>query len=141
MVKDYNIEPHIALLSYSNFGSNDGFGPDKMKKVAEYLHKNHPDLIVDGEIQANFAINNELLSERFPFSKLAGKPVNTMIFPNLSSGNIAYKMLQSMGDIKVIGPILNGLKKPVHILQLGSSVEEIVDMIFVAVNDAIKLDK
>lgn len=140
MVKDFNIEPHIALLSYSNFGSNDGFGPDKMKKVAEHLHKNHPNLIVDGEIQANFAINNELLSERFPFSKLAGNPVNTMIFPNLSSGNIAYKMLQSMGDIKVIGPILNGLKKPVHILQLGSSVEEIVDMIIVAGNDAVKMD-
>lgn len=141
IVKSFNIEPHIALLSYSNFGSTDGYSPVNMKKVASYFHYNHPDMIVDGEIQANFALNNELLSERFPFSKLVGKDVNTLIFPNLSSGNIAYKLLQSMGEIKVIGPILNGLKKPVHILQLGSSVEEIVDMIIVAVNDAINLDQ
>jgi len=140
MVKGFNIEPNIALLSYSNFGSNDGFGPDNMKKVASYLHKNHPDIVVDGELQANFALNDELLSERFPFSKLAGNPVNTLIFPNLSSGNITYKILQSMGEARVIGPILNGFKKPVHILQLGSSVEEIVDMIIVAVNDAIKIE-
>ncbi len=141
VVKSFNIEPHIALLAYSNFGSSDGFGPDKMRNVAAYMHKNHPELIVDGEIQANFALDDQLLSQRFPFSKLAGKPVNTLIFPNLSSGNIAYKIVQSMSDAKVIGPVLNGLKKPVHILQLGSSVEEIVDMIIVAVNDAIKLDK
>ena len=141
MVRGFNIEPHIALLSYSNFGSNVGDGPDKMKKAASYLHQNHPDIIVDGEIQANFALNDELLSDRFPFSKLAGKPVNTLIFPNLSSGNITYKILQAMGESKVIGPILNGLKKPVHILQLGSSVEEIVDMIIVAVNDAIKMEE
>lgn len=141
MVKSFNIEPNIALLSYSNFGSNDGFSPKNMKNVASYFHYNHPDIIVDGEIQANFALNNELLSERFPFSKLAGKDVNTLIFPNLSSGNITYKLLQYMGDSKVIGPVLNGLKKPIHILQLGSSVEEIVDMIIVAVNDAIKLEK
>lgn len=141
IIKGFNIEPHIALLSYSNFGSSEGFGSGKMREVAEFLHNQHPDLIVDGEIQANFALNNKLLSKRFPFSKLAGEPVNTLIFPNLSSGNIAYKMLQSMGEARVIGPILNGLKKPVHILQLGSSVEEIVDMIIVAVNDAIELDK
>jgi malate dehydrogenase (oxaloacetate-decarboxylating)(NADP+) len=141
MVKSYHIEPHIALLSYSNFGSNDGYSPENMKQVAAYLHKHHPEIIVDGELQANFALNDELLSERFPFSKLAGNPVNTLIFPNLSSGNIAYKLLQSMGETKMIGPILNGLKKPVHILQLGSSVEEIVDMMIVAVNDAIMLDE
>jgi malate dehydrogenase (oxaloacetate-decarboxylating)(NADP+) len=140
MVKGFHIEPHIALLSYSNFGSNDGFGPSKMKEVAKYMHANHKDLIVDGEIQANFALNEDLLKERFPFSKLVGHPVNTLIFPNLSSGNIAYKMIQSMSETKIIGPILNGLKKPVHILQLGSSVEEIVDMIIVAVNDAIKIE-
>jgi len=141
VVKGFNIEPHIAMLAYSNFGSNDGNNPDKMKQVVAKLHDSHPDLIVDGEIQANFALNDELLSERFPFSKLSGKPVNTLIFPDLSSGNIAYKMLQSMSNIKVIGPILTGLKAPVHILQLSSSVEEIVDMITVAVNDAIKLDE
>jgi malate dehydrogenase (oxaloacetate-decarboxylating)(NADP+) len=138
IVRAYEIEPHIALLSYSNFGSADGYSPINMKKAAAYFHKHHPEIFVDGELQANFALNNELLSERFPFSKLAGKPVNTLIFPNLSSGNIAYKLIQSMGDSRVIGPLLNGLRKPVHILQLGSSVEEIVDMIIVAVNDAAK---
>ncbi|OYT17564.1 MAG: NADP-dependent malic enzyme [Bacteroidetes bacterium 4572_77] len=140
-VKDLNIEPHIALLSYSNFGSSTGFSPNKMKDVASFLHANHPDLIVDGELQANFALNDELLSQRFPFSKLVGKPVNTLIFPNLSSGNAAYKLLQSMSDVKVIGPILTGLKHPVHILQLGSSVEEIVDMMIMAANDAIRRDQ
>ncbi len=137
-VKNLNIEPHIALLSYSNFGSSDGSSPSKMKDAASYLHVVHPDLIVDGELQANFALNDELLSQRFPFSKLVGKKVNTLIFPDLSSGNIAYKLIQSMGNAKLIGPILTGLSKPVHILQLGSSVEEIVDMMIVAVNDAIK---
>lgn len=140
-VKNYNIEPHIALLSYSNFGSSLGYSPNKMKKVAAHMHEHHKDIIVDGEIQANFALNQELLSERFPFSKLVDKKVNTLIFPNLSSGNTAYKLLQSLGDYRTIGPILSGLKKPVHILQLGSSVEEIVDMIIVAVNDAIKMEK
>lgn len=137
VVKNFNIEPHIALLSYSNFGSNDGFSPSNMKDVAAFMHKNHPELIVDGELQANFALNQELLEQRFPFSKLVGHPVNTLIFPNLSSGNIAYKLIQALGDYKLIGPILTGLNKPVHILQLGSSVEEIVDMIIVAVNDVI----
>jgi len=140
-VQNFNIEPNIALLSYSNFGSSDGFSPNRMKEVAAFLHENHPELVVDGEIQANFALNEKLLAERFPFSKLAGKKVNTLIFPNLSSGNIAYKLLQAIGDCKVIGPVLIGLKKPVHILQLGSSVEEIVDMVIVAVNDAIKHNK
>jgi len=136
VVKRFSIEPNIGLLSYSNFGSSSGYSPTNMKNVAAYMHENHPDIVVDGELQANFALNQELLEERFPFSKLVGKKVNTLIFPNLSSGNIAYKLLQSLGDCKTIGPVLNGLKKPVHILQLGSSVEEIVDMIIVAVNDA-----
>jgi len=140
-VKSFNIEPNIALLSYSNYGSSDGYSPSKMRDVAKYLHENHKDITVDGELQANFALNSELLEERFPFSDLVGKKVNTLIFPNLSSGNIAYKLLQSLGDCRTIGPILSGLKKPVHILQLGSSVEEIVDMIIVAVNDAIKEKK
>jgi len=140
-VKSFNIEPNIALLSYSNFGSSEGFSPTKMQEVSAFLHKNHPDLIVDGDVQANFALNNELLTERFPFSKLAGKKVNTLIFPNLTSGNIAYKLLQSMGKYRVIGPILSGLKKPIHILQLGSTVEEIVDMAIVAVNDVLSMEK
>jgi len=140
-VKSFNIEPNIALLTYSNFGSSEGFSPTRMQEVAAYLHKNHPDLVVDGDVQANFALNKELFAERYPFSKLAGKKVNTLIFPNLSSGNIAYKLLQSMGKYRVIGPILSGLKKPIHILQLGSTVEEIVDMAIVAVNDVLSMEK
>ncbi|NOR86543.1 MAG: NADP-dependent malic enzyme [Bacteroidales bacterium] len=140
-VRNLHIEPNIALLSYSNFGSSDGFSPSKMRDVASYLHKNHPDLVVDGELQADFALNNELLADRFPFSKLVGKDVNTLIFPNLSSGNIAYKLLQIISEYKVIGPVLSGLDKPVHILQMGSSVEEIVDMIIVAVNDIVKREE
>ena len=135
-VRQFGIEPRIALLSYSNFGSNRGFSPNNMRDVAAYLHKNHPDLIVDGELQANFALNKELLKSRFPFSKLAEKGANVLIFPNLSSGNIAYKLLQTTTDFKVIGPILNGFNKSVHILQLGSSVEEIVDIAMIASIDA-----
>lgn len=135
-VRQFGIEPRIALLSYSNFGSNDGFSPNTMRKVAAYLHKHHPDLIVDGEMQANFALNKELLKRKFPFSKLADTGANTLIFPNLSSGNIAYKLLQSTTDYKVIGPILNGFKKSAHVLQLGSSVEEIVDIAMIASIDA-----
>lgn len=135
-VRHFGIEPRIALLSYSNFGSNQGFSPNNMRDVAAYLHKNHPDIIVDGELQANFALNKELLKRKFPFSKLAETGANTLIFPNLSSGNIAYKLLQSATDFKVIGPILNGFKKSAHILQLGSTVEEIVDIAMVASIDA-----
>jgi malate dehydrogenase (oxaloacetate-decarboxylating)(NADP+) len=135
-VRQFGIEPRIALLSYSNFGSNDGFSPNTMREVAAYLHKHYPDLIVDGEMQANFALNKELLKRKFPFSKLADKGANTLIFPNLSSGNIAYKLMQTATDFKVIGPILNGFKKSAHVLQLGSSVEEIVDIAMIASIDA-----
>ena len=124
------------MLSYSNFGSSDGEDAVKMRKAVEYLHKNYPDLIVDGEIQANFALNRELRSEIFSFSELGNKKTNTLIFPNLSSGNIAYKLMQEMGGYEAVGPILLGMKKPVHILQLGSSVREIVNMVAVAVTDA-----
>ena len=93
-------------------------------------------MIVDGDMQANFALNNELLKEQFPFSDLVDKKVNTLIFPNLASGNIAYKLLQEMGAAEAIGPVLIGLKKPVHVLQLGSSVREIVNMVTIAVVDA-----
>ena len=135
-VRHFGIEPRVALLSYSNFGSNQGFSPTAMRDVASYLHKNHPDLIVDGELQANFALNNKMLKSRFPFSKLAEKGANILIFPNLSSGNIAYKLMQSTTDFKVVGPILNGFKKSVHILQLSSTVEEIVDIAMIASIDA-----
>ncbi len=132
-VKQFNITPRIALLSYSNFGSAEGEVPNKMREAVEILHKNYPGMIVDGEMQANFALNNELLKEQFPFSDIVDKKVNTLIFPNLASGNIAYKLIQEMGGAEAIGPIVIGLKKPVHILQLGSSVREIVNMITIAV--------
>ncbi|OFY84664.1 MAG: malic enzyme [Bacteroidetes bacterium RIFCSPLOWO2_12_FULL_35_15] len=132
-VKQFNITPRIALLSYSNFGSAEGEVPNKMRDAVQILHKNYPGMIVDGEMQANFALNNELLKEQFPFSDLIDKKVNTLIFPNLASGNIAYKLIQEMGGAEAIGPIVIGLKRPVHILQLGSSVREIVNMITIAV--------
>ena len=135
-VKQYNIVPRIAMLSYSNFGSAQGEVPDKVSKAVSILHKNYPGLIVDGDIQANFAINNNLLKEQFPFSNLADKDVNTFIFPNLASGNISYKLMQELGGAEAIGPVLMGLNKPVHVLQLGSSVREIVNMIIIAVVDA-----
>lgn len=135
-VRQFNIVPRIALLSYSNFGSADGVVPEKVREAVAILHRDYPGLIVDGDLQANFALNNELLKEVFPFSELVGKKVNTLIFPNLASGNIAYKMMQELGGAEAIGPILLGMKKPVHILQLGSSVREIVNMVTIAVMDA-----
>ncbi|WP_131536325.1 NADP-dependent malic enzyme [Pedobacter nototheniae] len=134
-VKQFNIKPRIALLSYSNFGSNDGVTPNKVRETVKLLHKNHPEVVVDGEMQGNFAINNELLKDNFPFSTLADAPANTLIFPNLESGNIAYKLLQELGGAEAVGPILLGLNKPVHIVQLGSSVREIVNMVTIAVVD------
>ncbi len=135
-VRKLRIVPRIALLSYSNFGSSGGAGASKMAEAAAILRERHPDLIVDGEIQANFALNEELLSETFPFSTLHGRQVNTLIFPNLSAGNIAYKLLQEMAGLEAQGPVLLGMDKPFHILQMGSSVREILDMIRLAVVDA-----
>jgi malate dehydrogenase (oxaloacetate-decarboxylating)(NADP+) len=135
-VKQFNITPKMAMLSYSNFGSAEGAVPTKVAEAVKILHNNYPGLIVDGDIQANFAVNNDLLKEQFPFSTLADKDVNTFIFPNLASGNIAYKLMQELGGAEAIGPVLMGLKKPVHVLQLGSSVREIVNMITIAVVDA-----
>lgn len=136
MVRKFKVTPRIALLSYSNFGSSPGKDPEKMAKAVEILHEKHPSLVVDGEVQANFALNNDLMLEKFSFSHLANKQVNTLIFPNLSAGNIAYKLLQEMTDGDAIGPVLVGLKKSIHVLQLGSTVREIVNMVKVAVIDA-----
>ncbi len=135
-VKEMGINPTIAMLSYSNFGSAKGQDPEKVKKAVELLHQKHPEICVDGDIQANFALNNELMQENFPFSQLVNKNVNTFIFPNLSSGNIAFKFAQFFGNTESVGPILMGFDKSVHFLQLGSSVREIVNMITVAVIDA-----
>jgi len=134
-VRKFNISPRIALLSYSNFGSNEGIVPDKVRKAVKILHKEHPELLVDGDLQGNFAINNGLLRDNFPFSKLIDAPANTLVFPNLESGNIAYKLLQELGGAEAVGPILIGMNKPVHIVQLGSSVREIVNMVTIAVLD------
>ncbi len=135
-IKQYNIEPRIALLSYSNFGSSVGELPHKIQEAVKILHKHHPDLIVDGDVQANVALNKQLMGDNFPFSKIKGEPANTFIFPNLAAGNIAYKLLQELNVAEAIGPVLLGLNKSVHILQLGSSVREIVNMITIAVIDA-----
>jgi len=130
------VKPNIALLSYSNFGSAKGEVPEKVSKAVAYLHKNNPEITIDGDVQANFAMNNELLKENFPFSTLVDKDVNTFIFPNLASGNIAYKFAQSFGHSESMGPVLLGFNKSVHFLQLGSSIREIVNMVAVAVIDA-----
>lgn len=135
-VRRFNIKPRIALLSYSNFGSNDGPVSVKVRDAVRLLHKNNPEVVVDGELQANFALNKELLQSNFPFSTLNGEAANTLIFPNLESGNIAYKLLQEVGNAEAVGPILLGMNKPVHVLQLDSSVREIVNMVTIAVVDA-----
>ena len=135
-IRKFKVTPRIALLSYSNFGSAPGEDSNKMAKAVEIIHEKYPTLTVDGEVQANFAMNNEMMMDQFPFSELANKEVNTFIFPNLSSGNIAYKLLQEMTEGEAIGPVLVGLRKSVHVLQLGSSVREIVNMVKIAVVDA-----
>ena len=136
IVKRFNIQPNIAMLSYSNFGSVDADSPIRVREAVAKLHLEHPELSVDGEIQANIALDQELLKNSFPFSKNLGSRVNTLIFPNLSSANIAYKLLNKTAGFEIIGPILNGMNKPVHVLQMGSGVNEIVNMIMVAVMEA-----
>jgi len=135
-VRFFDTNPRIALLSYTNFGSGKGEVPEKVVKATALAKAKFPDLIIDGEIQANIAINKELQKELYPFSKLAQLGANTLIFPDLASGNIAYKLLQEIGGSEAIGPILMGMRKPVHVLQLGSSVREIVNMTAIAVVDA-----
>jgi malate dehydrogenase (oxaloacetate-decarboxylating)(NADP+) len=140
-IKSLRLTPRIALLSYSNFGSSRTEGSGKMARAAARIKKNNPNLIVDGEIQADFALNKEKMEHLFDFSELSEKSANTLIFPNLESGNIAYKLIQELEDTDSIGPILVGMKKPVHILQLGSSVREIVNMITLAAVDAQIINK
>jgi len=135
-VQQFNIKPRVAMLSFSNFGSSDDPNAKKIMEAVKLLQSRFPGLVVDGEMQANFALNPTLLQDNFAFSELAKEGANTLIFPNLDSGNIAYKLLQEMGTAEAIGPVLLGMKKPVHILQLGSSVREIVNMITIAVIDA-----
>ena len=140
-VKRFNVKPRLAMLSYSNFGSNIGDISDKVREAVSILHKEHPEIVADGEIQANFALNKNLLTDNFPFSTLNGEPANTLVFPNLESGNIAYKLLQEVGNAEAVGPVLLGMNKPIHVLQLDSSVREIVNMVTIAVVDAIEHEK
>lgn len=135
-VRKFNMEPVIAMLSYSNFGSVRNDSTKRVEDAVTYLHTNHPDLVVDGEMQANCAFNKELRMKLFPFSKIGNKDVNTLIFPNLSSGNIAYKMMNELGNADVIGPILLGMRKPIHVLQMQCTVREIVNMTAITVVDA-----
>ncbi len=134
--KFFDVVPRVAALSYSNFGSSKGELPDKVREAVRMVKEVNPDLIIDGDIQANVALNTELQQEMYPFSKLAKDGANTLIFPNLASANIAYKLLMEIGGAETIGPILLGMKKPVHVLQLGSSIREIVNIAAIAVVDA-----
>ena len=141
MTRMFGMEPVIAMVSFSNFGSSSNESANKVREAVAYLHNYYPDLIVDGEIQSDFALNPEMLKAKFPFSKLAGKKVNTLIFPNLEAANITYKLLKELYKVDSIGPIMLGMEKAVHIFQLGASVEEMVNMVAVAVVDAQEKDK
>jgi malate dehydrogenase (oxaloacetate-decarboxylating)(NADP+) len=135
-VKLFGVEPVVALLSYNNFGSSLFPQAKKVSQAVSYLHRLYPDLIADGPVQSDFALNNEMLGERFPFSLLHNQKVNTLIFPNLDAANITYKIIKELDDTLSIGPILMGLRQSAHILQLGASVDEIVNMAAVAGIDA-----
>lgn len=140
-MKMFGLQPVIAMISYANFGSSKDPHASKVREAVELLHKSNPDMIVDGELQTDFALNPEMLQKKFPFSKLAGKKVNALIFPNLDSANSNYKLLKELNGVESIGPIMLGMRKPVHILQLGASVEEMVNMAAVAVVDAQQKEK
>ena len=135
-VRRFSMDAKIAMLSYSNFGSVTSGQSRDVARAVEILHKKHPNIVVDGEIQANFALDQELRNSVFPFNELSKHRTNTLIFPDLNSGNIAYKLVGEMGEAEMIGPVLLGLKKPVHVLQMGSTVREIVNMVTIAVVDA-----
>ncbi|MDP3914742.1 MAG: NADP-dependent malic enzyme [Bacteroidota bacterium] len=132
----FNTEPVMAMLSYSNFGERSAGSPAMVHDAVEYLHKNYPEMLIDGEMQVNFALDRELRHDKFPFSKIDGMNVNTLIFPNLSSASIAYKLMLEIGMSETIGPIQMGLNKPVHILNVESSVRDILNMVTIAVVDA-----
>ena len=140
-VKFFNEEPRVAVLSYSNFGSIKGEIPRKAQKAVELAKERFPELIIDGDIQANIAVNRKIQKDIYPFSELSENGANTLIFPNLASGNIAYKLVMELGSAQAIGPVLMGMKKPIHILQLGSSIREIVNMTAVAVMHAQIMEK
>lgn len=135
-VERFNIQPRIALVTYANYGSASGVDAEKMRAATAILKKRNPSMIVEGEMQAHLAFNTALMKENHPFSDLADGAANTLIFPNLSASNIAYNLLKEAAELETIGPVLLGMKKPVHVLQLGSSVREIVNMVALAVVEA-----
>jgi len=135
-MKMFGLKPNLAMVSFSNFGSSKSSSGKKIGEAVNYLHKYFPDITIDGEIQADFALNNEMREDKFPFTKLKGKKVNGLIYPNLESANISYKLLKELHNTESVGPIIMGLKKPVHLIQLGASVDEIVNMVCIAVVDA-----
>jgi len=135
-LKSLNILARIAMLSYSNYGSSDLPEAKKVRKAVEILHEKYPEIQVEGEVQGSIAFNQEILEENYPFSNLVNGRPNVLIFPNLSAGNIAYNLQLEMGNQDTIGPIILGLKKSVHVLQLGSTVRQIVNMVAIAVLDA-----
>jgi malate dehydrogenase (oxaloacetate-decarboxylating)(NADP+) len=132
----FGIDPHMAMLSYSNFGAVDSRTSNKMSKAVKLLHKTDPDLVIDGEVQADFAINGKMMKEKFPFSHLSGTKVNALIFPNLAAANISYKLMKELSGIESVGPIVMGLNKPVHLVQFHASVDEMVNMTTIAVVNA-----
>lgn len=136
LAKMFGVKPNIAMLGFSNFGSANSESSVKIREAVSYIHRNFPNVVVDGEIQADFAFNPTLLAKEFPFSKLNGKKVNVLIFPNLEAANITYKLMKQLDGVESVGPILMGMSKPVHIIQLGASVDEMVNMAAVAVVDA-----
>lgn len=135
-VRHFNLVPKIAMLSYSNFGSSKSAEANLVRRAREIVKLKEPDLKCDGEIQGLLAFDKEILKENYPFSELVNEDVNVLIFPNLSSGNIAYNLLQTIGGADSIGPLILGLNKPVHVLQLGSSIRSIYNMAVIAVVDA-----
>ncbi|SEE07371.1 allosteric NADP-dependent malic enzyme [Tenacibaculum sp. MAR_2010_89] len=136
LAKMFGMKPNVAMLGFSNFGSSKSESSAKIREAVSYIHRNYPNVVVDGELQADFALNPDLLAKEFPFSKLNGKRVNVLIFPNLDAANITYKLMKQVDGVESVGPILLGMSKPVHILQLGASVDEMVNMAAVAVVDA-----
>ncbi|RZS98864.1 NADP-dependent malic enzyme [Aquimarina brevivitae] len=140
-VEMFGVKPVMAMVSYANFGSSKHPNSKKVRDAVAYLHRYHPNLVVDGELQLDFALNREMRKKKFPFSKLNGQKVNTLVFPNLDSANSNYKLLKELNNSESIGPIMMGMRKPVHILQLGASVDEIINIVAVAVIDAQQKEK
>jgi malate dehydrogenase (oxaloacetate-decarboxylating)(NADP+) len=141
LARMFGVKPNIAMLSFSNFGSSESESAVKIREAVSYIHRHFPHVVIDGELQADFALNRQMLAKEFPFSKLNGKKVNVLIFPNLDAANITYKLMKQVDEVETVGPIMMGLKKPVHILQLGASVDEMVNMSAVAVVDAQQKEK